>query len=302
MKKSIHFYSTCDSLNKRRSTSFNDSLFEIYDDWDATKKIKFEASSIATGQTRTITMPDKNVNLWAIPETDITFTDITTWNASSTAHWFLPKLDNTWTKYLRDDWIWQTVSWSVNTTQSTFVAWKNITAWNALYISDYDTIVWNTKTAWWTATRFWWTWADPYQVKVAQSFTVASNYTNISKIELSPYKTWTPTDNVIIRIETDNAWSPSWTLVDANATLTITSWELTTSEVIITKTFTPFNLNTWTYWIVYSRSSTLDDTNHYFRWVWSICFICFSRSLIYFKVCIFSISIRSPNTSIIIFN
>lgn len=167
--------------------------------------------------------------------------------------------------YQRADWtaVWAVIP-VIPVTKTTFVAWENITAWNALYISDYDTIVWNTKTAWWTATRFWWTWADPYQVKVAQSFTINSNYTNISKIELSPYKTWTPTDNVIIRIETDNAWSPSWTLVDANATLTITSWELTLSEVIITKTFTPFNLNTWTYWIVYSRSWSLDNTNHYY--------------------------------------
>lgn len=147
----------------------------------------------------------------------------------------------------------------VASTKSTFISWENITAWNALYISDYDTVVWNTPTAWWSINYFW----DTTYNKQAQSFTVASNYTNISKIELSPYKNWSPTDNVAIRIETDNAWSPSWTLADANATLTITSWELTTSEVIITKTFTPFNLNTWTYWIVYSRSSTLDNTNKY---------------------------------------
>jgi hypothetical protein len=148
---------------------------------------------------------------------------------------------------------------ALQSTKSTFEAWENITAWNALYISDYDLIVWNTPTAWWSTNYFW----DTTYNKQAQSFTIASNYTNISKIELSPYKNWSPTDNIVIRIETDNAWSPSWTLADANATLTITSWELTTSEVIITKAFTPFNLNTWTYWIVYSRSSTLDNTNKY---------------------------------------
>jgi hypothetical protein len=43
-------------------------------------------------------------------ESTITFTDITTGNASSSTHGFLPKLDNTGTKYLRDDGTWQTVS------------------------------------------------------------------------------------------------------------------------------------------------------------------------------------------------
>ncbi len=39
----------------------------------------------------------------------IQFTDITTNNASSSKHGFLPKLDNTGTKYLRDDGTWATV-------------------------------------------------------------------------------------------------------------------------------------------------------------------------------------------------
>lgn len=43
--------------------TFSDSLFRIYDNGDATKEIAFEASSIATGTTRTITMPNSNVNL-----------------------------------------------------------------------------------------------------------------------------------------------------------------------------------------------------------------------------------------------
>lgn len=43
-----------------------------------------------------------------IPETDISFSDITTGNATSAKHGFLPKLENTGTKYLRDDGTWQT--------------------------------------------------------------------------------------------------------------------------------------------------------------------------------------------------
>ncbi len=41
----------------------SDSVFRIVDNGDATKKIAFEASAIATATTRTITMPDANVNL-----------------------------------------------------------------------------------------------------------------------------------------------------------------------------------------------------------------------------------------------
>lgn len=40
-----------------------DNLFRIVDDGDATKQIAFQASGITTGTTRTITMPDSNVNL-----------------------------------------------------------------------------------------------------------------------------------------------------------------------------------------------------------------------------------------------
>ncbi len=44
-------------------TVFSDSAFRIQDNDDATKKIAFEASGIATGQVRTITMPNADVDL-----------------------------------------------------------------------------------------------------------------------------------------------------------------------------------------------------------------------------------------------
>lgn len=45
-----------------------------------------------------------------VTDANVSFADITTNNASATKHWFLPKLDNTGTKYLRDDGTWQTIS------------------------------------------------------------------------------------------------------------------------------------------------------------------------------------------------
>ena len=45
------------------STTATDSIFRIVNTTDNTKQIAFSAGTIATGQTRTITMPDSNVNL-----------------------------------------------------------------------------------------------------------------------------------------------------------------------------------------------------------------------------------------------
>lgn len=45
------------------SSVFSDSAFRVQDNADATKQIALEASGITTGTTRTITMPDSNVNL-----------------------------------------------------------------------------------------------------------------------------------------------------------------------------------------------------------------------------------------------
>ena len=44
-------------------TTFSDSAFRIQDNADATKQIAFEASGVATGTTRTLTMPNKDINL-----------------------------------------------------------------------------------------------------------------------------------------------------------------------------------------------------------------------------------------------
>ena len=53
------------SLNGALSAINNvmDTIFRIRDNADSTKKIAFEAGSVATGQTRTVTMADRDVNL-----------------------------------------------------------------------------------------------------------------------------------------------------------------------------------------------------------------------------------------------
>lgn len=54
------------ALASAGSDTFLDSVFRIQDDGDDTKEIAFEASAITTGTTRTITMPDADVNLGLI--------------------------------------------------------------------------------------------------------------------------------------------------------------------------------------------------------------------------------------------
>ncbi len=59
------------ALPTTASASFTDSGLFITDDGDATKKIALQASGIATSTTRTITMPDANVNLGALTNSNI---------------------------------------------------------------------------------------------------------------------------------------------------------------------------------------------------------------------------------------
>lgn len=65
-------------------------------------------SSTATLTNKTIS--GTNNTITNIAEWSLALTDITTNNATSARHGFLPKLENSGTKYLRDDWTWQTVS------------------------------------------------------------------------------------------------------------------------------------------------------------------------------------------------
>jgi len=62
-KISAHLAGIDAALATAGGTSFSDSLFAVYDNGDATKIARLEVSAITTGTTRTITMPDANVDL-----------------------------------------------------------------------------------------------------------------------------------------------------------------------------------------------------------------------------------------------
>ena len=69
------------------NNEFSDAQFRVFDDGDDTKEIAFEASEIAAGQTRVLTVPDKDVRLGTFPilqprtGSTITFDDYAEYNA-----------------------------------------------------------------------------------------------------------------------------------------------------------------------------------------------------------------------------
>lgn len=91
---------TYDPTNINASAFSMDNMVET-----ATKKILTSTERTNLGNQSWTNTGDQS-------DATLTFTDITTNNASASKHGFLPKLDNTGTKYLRDDGTWKTVSWS----------------------------------------------------------------------------------------------------------------------------------------------------------------------------------------------
>jgi hypothetical protein len=66
-----YFDSIDAALLSAGGSSFSDASFEIVDNTTPSKKIKFEASGISTSTTRTVTMPDANVDLGALTNSNI---------------------------------------------------------------------------------------------------------------------------------------------------------------------------------------------------------------------------------------
>lgn len=105
-----------------RTNLANQSNTNTWDETTATIKTKLGITTLSGDNTWDETTASIKTKLWittlswsntgdqTISDATITFTDITTNNASATKHGFLPKLTNTATKYLRDDGTWQTVA------------------------------------------------------------------------------------------------------------------------------------------------------------------------------------------------
>jgi hypothetical protein len=117
--------------------------------------------------------------------------------------------------------------------------------------------------SWWSAVQFGLN--SPNYVKVAGKFKLGSSLTT-SKLSVRLYKQNLPTDNVTVRIETDNSWAPSGALVHPNAVFTVPASSLTTTLTLYELTGVGnFSLSANTdYWIVCQRLWTTDNSNYYF--------------------------------------
>lgn len=95
------------------------------------------------------------------------------------------------------------------------------------------------------------------------------NWTSQTTIKVALKKFWTPTDNVVVRIETDDGtWKPSGTLAHANATgnqswaaLSSTITGMAEYNVTFAGAFTLTNLTP--YHVVVQRSTAIDASNYY---------------------------------------
>jgi len=96
-------------------------------------------------------------------------------------------------------------------------------------------------------------------------YRILGNGYSMTSINISIRKVANPTDNVIIRIETDSGGTPSGTLINANAMATIAGSGLTTA--FVDKVFTFSGAFTITdgqvVWVVLSRSGAVNFTNRY---------------------------------------
>ena len=168
-------------------------------------------------------------------------------------------------------WDWSNLSWiisDVGATTTPTTTWENITIWNTLVLwanidgalpADADEVFWRNSTQ-----------------KRSQKFTIWATDWNITDVVLWLSKVSSPTDNLTVRIETDNAGNPSGTLADVNATAQIAWTTLTTVRTEYTLTFTwIFTLTAWSYHIVLGRSGSLNDSIYFKMWssgqnVWTV--------------------------------
>lgn len=97
------------------------------------------------------------------------------------------------------------------------------------------------------------------------SMKIIGNGTSQTTMKLGLGKVAAPTDNLVIRIETDTAGKPSGTLANANATSSIAGTGLTTAIVDTTVTFGgAFALTANTlYHVVIQRVNSVDPVNYY---------------------------------------
>lgn len=133
-----------------------------------------------------------------------------------------------------------------------YVLWESCIAWDAITLESYvHPLACDSQISFWNA-------AATQRVAVR----VMGNGIAMSTIFAGLKKVWAPVDNLVIAIQANTAWAPSW--VDL-ATATIAGWTLTTTSAqynpALSWSTTPTD-KTW-YWIEFRRSGANDVSNYY---------------------------------------
>lgn len=145
---------------------------------------------------------------------------------------------------------------------NSFMAGESISAWNCMYLERGVTFA--------QAVGVQNIWDVTANTRIA--FKIVWSWDAASSLKLSLKKTASPAGNLNVRIETDSAWSPSWTLADANATWSVTAASLSTSladttvnlawsVTLVAGTTYRVVLYQGTYW-----AETISWTNYYNAW------------------------------------
>lgn len=144
------------------------------------------------------------------------------------------------------------------------IAGELIVAWDLVYTENVETsqIITTVTGTWqkWGTASFW-----NATATTRLSTRIIGNGVSASSLKLSLRKQWAPTDNLVVRIETDSGWVPSGTLANVASTANIAGASLTTSLADVTATFAgSFTLTDGVvYHIVLQRSAWLDAINYY---------------------------------------
>ena len=152
-----------------------------------------------------------------------------------------------------DEWVESIVD------RDTYLLWEPAAAGDSLFVEDMVTFA--------SATSVQNIWDVTANTRV--SIPVIWSGVAASTLKLALRKYVSPAVDLWVRIETDNAGSPSGTLLDANATATVLASALTTSLVDTTVTLAgSVTLVSWTkYWIVLFAGTygaeTINGTNYF---------------------------------------
>ncbi len=153
-------------------------------------------------------------------------------------------------------WDWSKLTWLttwVSSASLNLMLWEDWTAWLAYSKVKYEQLTWTTANDLWTTSQ-------PY---LAQSFYWQ---TDISSISLMVATVSSPSDDILIEIQWDNAWVPDWTAIATSNSVNYSTLTSTLTETAFTFS-TPVTVTEWTiYHIVVKRSWANDDVNYYSVW------------------------------------